>query len=694
MFFAIFVFTERAFAQKKEATVNLGTVKVTDEKASPGWRVPLGVQDVSVIGQGPIEESRVSRTVDGLFEHSAGIDLRRTSLTGNNGSEVSLRGFDESRYTVLLDGRPVKGTGVYGGEYVDWSSLSTDDVESVEIIRGATSAEYGDTLGGAINIITKKGSEKMKINLRSSYGSYNTVDAAFSHSGNLGKFIYDNLSYGYWRTDGYLRNNYVNRNNFSGRLNLRLPGGFSIEGGARYTLQKRGFVVENKKENANYDSRYPESDDDAGAGPNIQWFGKPGPFGPVDPAKYWGDRSYWVNKRAQYDAGAENSFGRLNIKAKAYLTRQDRTEYYYDINNEGKLILKRHSEPDKSGGWLAKAYLTAERHDIVYGLDGVYLGYGGQDVTNYDSTYFRVQPSAYDDPKRASRRHGVFAQGAWNVADFLTVEAGLRYDHYWAKQDDAVWESGLSPKFGLKYKIREGLSLEANFGEAYRFPTSPETYWFFAGYNPPGRKSLSPENALQGEVGLYTEFGKSGNFNIRGYYYDVDNYIRTIFGYRPSRVVYNIDKVKLWGVEAEAEYAPVEHLHLFANYTYQDTKKDGDILDMSSELTDRLTELPKNKVNAGMRCVFGDFKTDFVMRYVDNRSVITGDQAASGASELVRLKRFATFDLNIFYKILKKDNITGDINFTIENIFDASYEETEGFPMPGRSITGGANLRF
>jgi len=680
--------TQPAFAEKKSTSVNLGTVMVTEKES------PLGVQDVDIISENAIEQVRISRTVDGLFGDVAGIDLRRTSLGGNTGSEVSLRGFDESRYTVLLDGRPVNGSGVYGGEYVDWSGLSTDDVERVEIIRGATSAEYGNTLGGAINIVTKKGSEKMKIEIRSSYGSFNTVDAAVSHSGNLGHFLYDNLSYGYWRTEGFLRNNHVNRNNFSGRLDLLLPKGLNIGIGARYTVQERGFVVENKKENSDYKSRYPESDEDAGGGPYIQWFGKPGPFGPVDPTKYWGDGSYWRDELGQYDVGLEKTFDSLNIKAQGYLNRRKRMEYYYAVNDSGNLVLKRFSEPDRSGGWLLKANLPVGSHDIVYGIEGVYLGYSGQDIKHADGSFFRIQPSSSDAPKKMTRRHAVFAQAAWNITDFLELDAGFRYDNYWAKEDDIVYEQGFDPKFGLKYEMCKGLKLEADFGQAHRFPTSPESYWFFAGYNPPDRKSLSPERALQAELGIYNEFGDKGRGGVRGYYYDVKDYIRTIFGYKPSRVVYNIDKVILWGVEAEGQYALVKDIYFFANYTFQTTKKEGDILDMSSNLTDSLTELPKNKVNAGLRYFFRGFMTEFVMRYVDKRSVIIGDLAESGSSELADMERFATFDLNISYKILEKNNIAGTISFTIENMFDAAYEENEGFPMPGRTITGGINIIF
>jgi iron complex outermembrane receptor protein len=652
-----------------------------------------GIRGDGSIGKGEIEKPRSSRTVDGLLTEVAGIDVKRTSPTGNSGSEVLMRGVDESRYLVLLDGRPLNGSGVFGGHYVDWSSLSTEDIERVEIIRGAASAEYGNTLGGTINIVTGKGTEKNRVRARSSYGSFNTVNAAVSHSGNLGNIIYDDLSYGYWRSDGYLRNNFAERHSLSGTMDLVLPDDLIVGLGIRYTRQKRGFVVENRKEKDNYDSDHPESDEDIGAGPRIHWYGKPGPFGPVDHSKYWGDGSYWLNKRGQYDVDVRKSFDAFDIRARGFMNRQERTEYYYAVDDESRLVLERYTEPERSGGWSVKVSMPAGRHDVVYGAEGVYLGYGKQEIKSADSSYFRIQPSSYDPPEKASRRHGLFAQGSWRITDALKLGAGLRYDNYWAKPSDIIYEQGLSPKARIRYTISEGFDVEASFGRSYRFPTSPESYWYLAGYDPPGRGDLSPERAIQAEAGVNREFRK-GALNLRGYYYDVRDYIRTIFGYRPSRVVYNIDKVILWGVEAEAKLTLVDGLDVFANYTWQDTRKEGDILDKSSGMTEGLSELPENKVNAGIRYTFAGLTSELVMRYVDRRGVIVGDQTRPGGSDLVYLEDFATFDLSFSYRVIDRDNVSAKINFGIENLFDASYEETEGFPMPGRVLTGGMSVKF
>jgi outer membrane cobalamin receptor len=676
----ILVSIQIVFAEDESSVVNLGTILVSEQEQS------LGACDFAVINKEEIGKARESGTVDGLFENIAGIDLKRTSPGGDHGSAVAIRGFDESRCLILLDGRPLNAAGVYGGDYVDWSSLSTEDIERIEVTRGAKSAEYGNTLGGVINIITGRGTKYPKTQAGISYGTYDTVKGMFSHSAAIKDFFFYSFSAGHWQTDGYLRNNDVDRNNFSGRCVFLFPDDFSVGFGAGYTIHKRGFVVENRRDSIYYDGSYPESDEDAGGGPNISFKG-----GVLD----WGDGSYWKNVRGRYDIELSKAFGALDIKAQAYFNKQERAEYFYAIDNKDKLILERFSEPEKTRGWLLKVLQPIKKHNLVYGIEGIYLGYGGQNINYADSSYFSRQPSSSEGAEEQSRRYAVFAQDSWAIKPALELNLGLRFDHYLAKESEDVKERGVSPKLGVMYEIWEGGKLEANVGQAYRFPTSPESYWYFAGYQPSSGKSLSPEDALQTDIGLFHAFQKKTNIGIRAYYYNVEDYIRTIFGYSPSRVVYNIDEAAFKGVEIEGECFLWGKFSLFTNYTYQQTKKKGDILDMSTGLTDKLTELPEHKANAGLKYrAANGASADLRLRYVGKRSVLTGSLAQAGASNLEDINGFITAGLHFTCPILKKDRFSGKLHLGIENIFSEDYEEVNGFPMPGATVTGGVSIDF
>ncbi|HLV30823.1 MAG TPA: TonB-dependent receptor plug domain-containing protein [Chitinispirillaceae bacterium] len=53
-----------------------------------------------------------SNSIDGLLTNVAGIDVKRSSPFSGKGKSVTLRGFDESRFLILLDGRQLNGSGV------------------------------------------------------------------------------------------------------------------------------------------------------------------------------------------------------------------------------------------------------------------------------------------------------------------------------------------------------------------------------------------------------------------------------------------------------------------------------------------------------------------------------------------------------------------------------------------------------
>ncbi len=86
----------------------------------------------SIITKEDISEGPYMNT-PGFMREQSGIDLTRRSLLGVQNSQMRLRGFDESRYQVYINGRTWKGAGVKGGFYVDWSTITLADLERLEV---------------------------------------------------------------------------------------------------------------------------------------------------------------------------------------------------------------------------------------------------------------------------------------------------------------------------------------------------------------------------------------------------------------------------------------------------------------------------------------------------------------------------------------------------------------------------------
>ena len=109
---------------------------------------------VAVIDRKQIEASASHDLLD-VLRTQAGVQIRDTMGDGNRAA-ISLRGFGENAVNntlVLVDGRRLNQPSLSGP---DLNSVPLDNIERIEIIRGAGTVLYGDqAVGGVINIVTR-----------------------------------------------------------------------------------------------------------------------------------------------------------------------------------------------------------------------------------------------------------------------------------------------------------------------------------------------------------------------------------------------------------------------------------------------------------------------------------------------------------------------------------------------------------
>ena len=111
---------------------------------------------VTVISRAQIEAQQVESVTE-LLRQVPGVHIDQAGSRGGT-SSVYLRGSDPNFTVVMIDGIKLNDpTNSRGGSF-DFSKLSTDSIERIEIVRGPLSAVYGsDAVGGVINIITRRG---------------------------------------------------------------------------------------------------------------------------------------------------------------------------------------------------------------------------------------------------------------------------------------------------------------------------------------------------------------------------------------------------------------------------------------------------------------------------------------------------------------------------------------------------------
>ena len=152
---------------------------------------------VSVITAEQIE-SRQYRVLGDALRDVPGL---ATAISGGVGAQTSvfIRGSESDHVLILIDGVEVSDPAA--GNRYEFSQLSLNGVERIEVLRGNYSAEYGsEALGGIINIVTRSPSEN-NINARMDVGSFDR-QAATMNIDAVYKRLNFSLSGGYFDTDG------------------------------------------------------------------------------------------------------------------------------------------------------------------------------------------------------------------------------------------------------------------------------------------------------------------------------------------------------------------------------------------------------------------------------------------------------------------------------------------------------------
>ena len=671
--------------------LTLPSASFADEKKKEEEKEPVKLEQIVVEAPRmdeklkvdvPVVEStyQVGATAVDVLDTTSGIDISRVSLGTPQGSMVKIRGLGEERYIVNFDGSPLTGAGVYGGYYVDWSILSLQDVESIEVIKGAALAEYGNTLGGVINIVPKEPTEKLEFKFTAGAMEYDTYDTQALISKRIGQFGFV-VGGGYRESDGYLRNNDLERKDVSIYFSYYFPDEGKIKIGMRYNEGEYGMVVENKKGSPDYDNDYPESEGDMLIGPGFGWGW----------GRSLGDRSYYEKERYEWNAIIEKNLLGIDWEGRYYLNDEDRTDHIYE-QTSGDLAIKRDCPPDYSWGWGLKGGKIISNHALKAGIEGNYLGYGGITYKHVDPTYFSPWASFEDsdDKHELSEVNSAFIQDRWSLLSNLDIYLGLRVDDYEADDNECqdLEDTPVSPKFGIFYNPIPFVETFVTVARAVNFPTIPKYYWYYNGYQPPDRKGLAYEDAMQYEIGGNYKGIKDTTISAKIYHYDIDDYLRWIFGYRPSRVVYNIDNVELTGFELDIDSKIYNNVYAFANYTYQTSDKEGDILDQSN-ISDEISELPDHKFNIGIKYQRDDGAfAKLTLKWVDSREVPI---SSSSTSNTGKMDDYFLLNSLIKYPVWKEH---GYLYAGCENILDEDYVESYGFPMPDRMFFGGIEIKF
>ncbi len=147
---------------------------------------------------------RQMKTVADVLRLSQGLTVFSNGGPGTTTS-VRIRGSSSAQVLVLIDGAIMNSA--TAGNF-DFANLTTDNIERIEILRGAQSMLWGsDAMGGVINITTKRGHNSPNISGFSEYGSFNSIRGGASLAGKKGPVDFSG-SISRWDTTSFSAINY------------------------------------------------------------------------------------------------------------------------------------------------------------------------------------------------------------------------------------------------------------------------------------------------------------------------------------------------------------------------------------------------------------------------------------------------------------------------------------------------------
>ncbi|HID31694.1 MAG TPA: TonB-dependent receptor, partial [Desulfobacterales bacterium] len=425
--------------EKAKAVFALETITITaerfpvNEKESPRFVTVVSSEQLKGTGANNLVDAL--RRVGGLaYKAYAPLGVSH----GGMNSSITIRGIKDGEL-VLINGAPIQGV---AGHAYDLNTISIDQIERIEIMKGAASTLYGaDAMSGVINIITKEPREETAFKGSVEFGNesyHNHSVSAFSPRVNIG-FNYQHLGAQTEISRSFSRKYRYDQhdtNKYAWNLNAELAENLYLDYLGSY--YETGFEK-------HYD-------------------GNARPYEGTDQEH----QKNFANLRYETPTFRAQAFGTFDVMWRKEYTDPDKPE---DENKNYNFGLR--------GDY--RFHLSDWQFNV--GADWVYRG---ADYKNKYGDHHRNDVAPFLQVKKTFRGR-------------LTATAG-------AREQFVVGESGTDdyqrflPSFGLTWKSTDGLSLFANAGKAFRAPTFNNLYYessFLVG-NP----KLKPEQGWTLESGV------------------------------------------------------------------------------------------------------------------------------------------------------------------------------------------------
>ncbi|MFC2580711.1 MAG: TonB-dependent receptor domain-containing protein [Segatella oris] len=443
--------------------------------------------------------------------------------------EITYQGMDAKAVLFLLDGERISGES--GDSNIDYSRFNINDIERIEVVRGAASTLYDSrAIGGVINIITKKSVRPFTASMNTRYAGKKGQSYSASAGVNLHRFS-SLTSFGWRKRDSYLVKDEQGKQkeiiNPDGSVTKSKtdPVAFNIYG---YSI-----MDVSQKLSYNFSDRFTGS------------------------ARI----SYYTNKRDKYD------------NARYY-------QRYRDFILSGKLKWQFADNQNLDLSYIRDNYIKdnvyVDDDERVYGnvnstirlyytgMFGKHTLSGGVDLLREDMKHHFMKDTATVH----MNQYSFCLQDDWQLTDKMNVVVGVRGDK------GGSYRLHFTPKVSVLYRPLKTITLRAGYSQGYRIPNLKELYQEFnmggMGIMMYGNKDLKPEEGTQ--ISASVEYDYKGlNLSVSTYHNRYKNKISYEYispGKSWNMKYVNALNVKTTGVEVTANYKLPFGLRFSGGYSY------------------------------------------------------------------------------------------------------------------------------
>ena len=582
---------------------------------------------VDLIGREEIERRQTVLLPD-LLATQPGIAITRTGTVGGL-TTVFLDGGNSSFTKVLVDGTPIN---LPGGD-VDFSNLTLDNVDKVEIVHGAESALYGtDAVSGVIQIFTHRGRNRIpEANLFTEGGSFSSVRGGAQVSGALAGFDYS-ASGSYFHTDGQGVNDADLIRSYTGNF------GYSFSDSNQIRLSVRS---------------------------NSSFAGTPGQtlLLPADPS-------------ASYDLQQLSANLSWSLQTSTHWShRVSATEARYFSNSGFPPFGNALNQTNRAGGWAQSTYSFRQ----------------GAVTAGYQYEIENATSSGFGFVHGHRNNQGGFLDGRWSPVSRLTVSAGAR------AEGNTSFGTRVVPRAGAVFAARYATGFwgdtraRVSYGQGIEEPTLLES--FNTDPCSLGNPNLRPQRSRTVNVGV-DQYLADDRFRVSATYF-ADRFRDLIafvvvpqagcpFG---DTQVLNTDLSRSRGVNFSTAIRLLHWLSLNGNYSLDDTR----VLRSSTASTgfqvpgQHLLRRPVNSGNVWLNANYRGLNFNVNAYFTGART----DSDFDGLG-LTRNPGYTRFDLASSYAIGRGISLYA----RAANLFDKQYQDAIGFPALGRDVRVGMNYRF